>query len=260
MLLTCKVVNEEATPIFYGANKIVLYAEDNNDIFYWLLDIGDTNRRAIRHLELGYAYGVEIASGRGNFHGIVARINEMDESQEEEIQKHRGQLLKVAQRMESKMVRLIIRTLNLLVINQNLVSLAVYLPGVDGGDIWDIPNDNIYFAEEIFSNSTTNVYACIPNALRKMVGIQTLTIGYTKDIVLAEEIARDIGTKELIIRVHPEGNSLGLNTEERALWSDAGWSLDGSKAHKWLTQEKQRGNELEHAEKYSESNKAKGCN
>ncbi len=31
------------------------------------------------------------------------------------------------------------------------MSLAVYLPSVDGGDIWDLPNSNLYFAEEIFS-------------------------------------------------------------------------------------------------------------
>ena len=30
-----------------------------------------------------------------------------------------------------------------------------------------------------------------------MLGIQTLTIGYTKDIGLAEEIAKEAGAKEL---------------------------------------------------------------
>ena len=91
----------------------------------------------------------------------------------------------------------VIRTLNLLVTNQDLISLEVYFPGIDGGDIWDLPNDNIFFAEEIFSNSTTNVHACIPVAISRMVGIQTLTIGYTKDIELAEAIARQAGAKEL---------------------------------------------------------------
>ena len=89
-----------------------------------------------------------------------------------------------------------IRTLNLLASNQDLISFSVYLPGVDGGDIWDLPNQ-IYFAEEIFSNSTANVHACIPVAISKMIGIKTLTIGYTKDIELAEEIARKAGAKEL---------------------------------------------------------------
>ena len=234
-LRTCRIINAEATAVFYGTNMIILYAEDNNDIFYWLLDISEPNRRAIRHLEIGWAYGVEIESGRGNIHGIVERIAEMGESQEDEVQEQRDQLIKVCQKLEERTVRLIIRTLNLLVSNQNLVSLAVFLPGIDAGDIWDVPNDNYYFAEEIFSNSTRDVHGCIPEAMRKMVGIKALTIGYTKDIQLAEEIAHDAGAKELIIRVHPEGDTLGLNTDERQAWTEKGWRLQGATAHKSLT-------------------------
>ncbi|MCJ1287316.1 hypothetical protein MMC26_006664 [Xylographa opegraphella] len=234
-LRTCRLINAEATAVFYGANTIVLYAEDNNDIFYWLLDISEPNRRAIRHLEIGWAYGVEIESGRGNIHGIIERIAEMEESQEDEIQEQRDQLIKVCQKLEERTVRLIIRTLNLLVSNQNLISLAVYLPGIDAGDIWDVPNDNYYFAEEIFSNSTRDVHGCIPEAMRKMVGIKILTIGYTKDIELAEEIAHDAGAEELIIQVHPEGDTLGLNNEERKAWAAKGWRLEGAMAHKRLT-------------------------
>ncbi|MCJ1320492.1 hypothetical protein MMC15_005832 [Xylographa vitiligo] len=234
-LRTCRIINAEATAVFYGTNMIILYAEDNNDIFYWLLDISEPNRRAIRHLEIGWAYGVEIESGRGNIHGIVERIAEMGESQEDEVREQRDQLIKVCQKLEERTVRLIIRTLNLLVSNQNLVSLAVFLPGIDAGDIWDVPNDNYYFAEEIFSNSTRDVHGCIPEAMRKMVGIKALTIGYTKDIQLAEEIAYDAGAKELIIRAHPEGDTLGLNTEERKAWIEKGWRLQGATAHKSLT-------------------------
>ena len=105
----------------------------------------------------------------------------------------------------------VVRTINLLVTNQDLhcklptqtlrsfyltlaaTALSVYLPGVDGGDIWDLHNPNLYFAEELFSNSTTNVHACIPEALAKMIGIKTLTIGYTRDIELAEKVARATG-------------------------------------------------------------------
>ncbi|MCJ1392814.1 hypothetical protein MMC18_005685 [Xylographa bjoerkii] len=233
-LRTCQIINAEATAVFYGANRIVLYAEDNNDIFYWLLDIGELNRRAIRHLEIGWAYGVEIESGRGNIHGIIERIAEMEASQEDEIQEQRDQLIKVCQRLEERTIRLIIRTLNLLVSNQTLVSLAVYLPGIDAGDIWDVPNDNYYFAEEIFSNSTRDVHGCIPEAMRKMIGIKALTIGYTKDIQLAEEIAHDAGAEELIIRVRAEGNTLGLNSEERRAWVEKGWKLEAATAHKRL--------------------------
>ena len=233
-LRTCRLINREASPIFYGANKIILYAEDNNDVFYWLLDIGERNRRAIRYLEIGWAYGVGIESGRGNIHGILQKIEDMENSPDEEIQNQRQQLIAIVQRLEEKTVRLIIRTLSLLVANQDLDSLAVYLPGVDGGDIWDLHNEDLYFAEEVFSNSTSKVHACIPEALGKMVGIKTLTIGYTKDIKLAEIVARNVGAHELIIQTRPEGHSLNLNTKERAEWLDNGWRLDEKTAHKIL--------------------------
>lgn len=128
----------------------------------------------------------------------------------------------------------VIRTLNLLISNQHLISLGVYLPGVDGGDIWDLPNANIYFAEEIFSNTTTNVHACIPKALSRMVGIRILAIGYTRDIGLAETIAREAGAKELVIHTCPEAQSLNLSDEEQALWEEKGWRLEGKKACKTL--------------------------
>lgn len=105
-LRACRTINNEATPIFYGVNKISLYAEDNNDIFYWLLDIGEHNRRAIRHLDISWAYGVSIESGRGNIHHIMETIHDMDNVEEEEIQQRRKQLILIVQRMERKTVRL----------------------------------------------------------------------------------------------------------------------------------------------------------
>jgi len=166
--------------------------------------------------------------------GIVQSIADMQDAEEKEIQHRREQLVKILYALEEKTVRLIIRTLNLLASNQDLITLAVFLPGVDGADIWDLPNDNLYFAEEIFSNSTTAVHACIPRVLAKMVGIKTLTIGYTKDIELAEKIARATGAKELVIRVCPEGESLRLDNAGSAKWIEKGWRLEAATAHKTL--------------------------
>ena len=233
-LRTCRKINSEATPVFYGTNKINLYTEDNNEIFYWLLDIGEQNRRSIRRLEIGWAYGVEIQSARNNVYSMIEKIADLEPKQEQEKQHHRNQLIDVVQKLEKKAVRLIIRTLELLALNQDLVGLTIYLPGEDGGDMWDIPNDNLYFEHEIFSNSTRNVYACIPEAIKKITGIKTLTIGYTKDIELAEEIAKGAGAEELIIRVHALGNSLTLSQEERTRWIAKGWRLDQATAYKKL--------------------------
>lgn len=112
--------------------------------------------------------------------------------------------------------------------------MSVYLPGIDGGDIWDLPNPNLYFAEELFSNSTANVHACIPQALATIVGIKTLTIGYTKDYELAEKIARATGAKELLIETSPEGEKLMLNAREQRTWRRRGWRLEGRTARKML--------------------------
>ena len=86
----------------------------------------------------------------------------------------------------------------------------------------------------MFSNSTTNVHACIPEALAKIIGINDLTIGYTKDIELAESIARATGAQNLAIETRPEGDTLLLNSEEQAEWRSRGWALDGRTAKKTL--------------------------
>ena len=51
-----------------------------------------------------------------------------------------------------------------------------------------------------FSNSTADVHASIPEVLEDMVSINTLTIGYTKDIELAEKAARATGVRRLSIQ------------------------------------------------------------
>ena len=137
-------------------------------------------------MEIGWAYSVSIESGRGNIYRILETIKSIEDSIEEEIQGYHQQLIRVVRGLERKKVELIIRTLNLLVSNQDLVSLAVYLTSIDGGDIWDLYHHNLYFAEEIFSNSTQNIHTYISEALSKIVGIKILTISYTKDIELVE--------------------------------------------------------------------------
>ena len=67
-----------------------------------------------------------------------------------------------------------------------------------------------------------------------MVGIDTLTVGYTKDIELAEKIARATGAKDLLVETRPEGDTLMLSAEEQAKWRDRGWSLEGRTAKKRL--------------------------
>jgi len=61
-----------------------------------------------------------------------------------------------------------------------------------------------------------------------------MEIGYTKDIALAEEIARKAGARELWIRSCPESCTLNLNREDKKQWQSKGWSFDGAVAKKIL--------------------------
>ena len=78
------------------------------------------------------------------------------------------------------------------------------------------------------------MHACIPEGLAKIVGVKTLTIGYTKDIKLAEKIARATGARELLVETRPEGETLMLNEKEQAKWRHRGWRLEGRTAKKTL--------------------------
>lgn len=67
-----------------------------------------------------------------------------------------------------------------------------------------------------------------------MIGIKTLTIGYTRDIELAEKVARATGATELLVETRPEGDTLTLSLKEQAGWRKRGWRLEGRTAKKTL--------------------------
>lgn len=100
--------------------------------------------------------------------------------------------------------------------DHNLVSLTVLLPGIDSADIFNLPNDDLYFATEIFSNTTTKDHAHVSDVLARIVGIQTLTLGYTKNLDLAERVARTARVQELIVRICPKSGGIVLNQRERS--------------------------------------------
>ncbi|TKA65058.1 hypothetical protein B0A49_09609 [Cryomyces minteri] len=64
LLYTSRLVNAEATALFYSTNTISLYSENNADILTWLYTIGAANRTSLRHLEVDFSYGVRVESQR----------------------------------------------------------------------------------------------------------------------------------------------------------------------------------------------------
>lgn len=125
--------------------------------------------------------------------------------------------------------------------DHNLVSLTVLLPGIDSADVFNLPNDDLYFATEIFSNTTTKDHARVSDVLARIVGIQTLTLGYTKNLDLAERVARTARVQELIVRICPKSGGIVLNQRERSHWLGRGWRLERAVAQKTLIEHRRSG-------------------
>ncbi|KAK5013342.1 hypothetical protein LTR60_000867 [Cryomyces antarcticus] len=135
------------------------------------------------------------------------------------------------QSLENGATSTMAETLELIAEDQRLEDLVVLLPGRDGGDMWDVKNDSVYFAEETFSRDNINGRAAIVDALSKIVGLKKLTIGYTHDHGLAEAVARSTGAEEVAVRAD---EWLGITPEERNDLEARGWSINNMEARKAL--------------------------
>ncbi|TKA60197.1 hypothetical protein B0A49_13287 [Cryomyces minteri] len=206
LLYTCRLVNAEATPLFYSTNTISLHSENNADILIWLRTIGAANRESFRNLEVDFSYGVRVESQHFNVRRMLARINRLRAKSREQWQGSisswilHDHLQQDVKSMEAGSITMMAKTIQLIAERQKLVSLTVLLPGRDGGDMWDVENDRVYFAEETFSEDIVNGHGEIVDALCKVVGLKKLTIGYTHDHELAEIVARSVGAKEVAVR------------------------------------------------------------
>ncbi|TKA62625.1 hypothetical protein B0A49_09838, partial [Cryomyces minteri] len=236
LLKVSRLVNAEAAPLFYGTNVISLHAENNLDILNWLRTI-DANRKWIRHLEIDFSYGVLVESQRFNVRQMLAQINILRSFSMEGLNSsisswfRYDHMKKDLQSLENGATRMMAVTLELVAEDQGLEDLAVLLPGRDGGDMWDVKNDSVYFAEETFSGDNINGHAAIVSALSKIVGLKKLTIGYTHDHGLAEAVARSTGAEEVAVRAD---EWLGFTQDERNEWEDHGWSITNMEARKVL--------------------------
>lgn len=230
ILRTCRLVHREAASVFYGSNTIALYAEDNDEIYKWMLKIGESNRLLIRHLEIGWAYGVDIVPKSNGWREVRPFWTARAEAQDMD------QLERQVTNVTESISRSVTGTFELLAANQKLLSLAIYIPGVEpiSWATWRrmTPcSDN--FQPKICSQPTTDPHACLPNALGKMLGIKALTIGYTKDLCLVEEIAKAVGVEELVVRFRLEYvQNHDTSTEEWDRWAESGWQLESDRARK----------------------------
>ncbi|KAJ9652735.1 hypothetical protein H2201_009200, partial [Coniosporium apollinis] len=237
LLYTSRLINAEATSLFYSTNTISLHSENNADILTWLRTIGAANRESLRHLEVDFSYGIRLESQRFGVRGKLVEINRLrslsGEGRPGSISSwaRYKQLRRDVKSLEIRSIRTMAETIELIAEGQKLESLAVLLPGSDGGDMWDVRNDWIYFAEETFSQDAVNGRGEIVDALRKVIGPKKLTIGYTGDHELAEAVARSMGAKEVVVKAD---EWLGFVENERDEWTARGWRVGRIEAWKKL--------------------------
>ncbi|KAJ9634231.1 hypothetical protein H2199_009061 [Coniosporium tulheliwenetii] len=219
LLYTSRLINAEATSLFYSTNTISLHSENNADILTWLRTIGAANRESLRHLEVDFSCGIRLESQRFGVRGKLAEINRLrsltGEGRPGSISSwaRYDHLKRDVKSLEIRSIRTMAETIELIAEGQKLESLAVLLPGSDGGDMWDVRNDWIYFAEETFSEDTVNGR------------------GEIVDACLAEAVARSMGAKEVVVRAD---EWLGFMENGRDEWAAWGWRVGRIEAWKKL--------------------------
>ena len=105
---------------------------------------------------------------------------------------------------------------------------------MESGDIWNL---DLSFAEEKFSKSLVNIYACIPKAPRKSLASMPSPLAIPRTFQLAEQVARATGAEEVVTEARPEGDTLMLSTEEKARWEKKTLDIVGRDCEKrrlWL--------------------------
>ena len=222
VLHTCRILHREAASVLYGSNTVCLYAENNNDIFKWMLDIGELNRLLIRRLEIGWSHVVDERYKAGRTSDLLRWMTHMETQSVIQLEKE-------LTTMTTSTSRLINDTFELLSPNQNLLSLNNYTPATQ---------TKAWFIREMIrtpdqSPLMMDPNACLPNALGKMMGIKKLEIGYIRDAHLVEEIAHATRAEEVVVWFRPKGiRSWNMLKEERLRWSESGWQLEQDTARK----------------------------
>jgi len=197
-LRTCRTFYNEASPLFHGTYMIRLwsYCDSDNDIFSWLFDIGESNRRSIRRLTILWDNNMDDDSKlRCSLRTMIEMENHIEPSQRRSSPEYKS-LIKSVQRGEEKCVRLITQTLSLLESNRDLISLTLSVPEMYSARIWDIPED----ATMILKNSLKNVHACILRAVGRLTIAKRLKVGFVNDGGLIEKLGDKALAEVTVVR------------------------------------------------------------
>lgn len=189
----------------------------------------ESNRCSIRHRRIEWAYGARNTFGIPDMVREIKEARSLEDSTTKSGHKH---LLNAVQDLEEKTVRSIVRTINLLADNHELICLSLYLPPRDMAVLWDFPYDADRMSGStvnLVKNYCSDLQACFPQAVQKLAGIKQLVIGYTKNTQLFEKIAEEARVEELTIALRKQ-----LNREKILYLMGQSWEFWGSVVYKRL--------------------------
>ncbi|KAI9886530.1 MAG: hypothetical protein M1823_001641 [Watsoniomyces obsoletus] len=183
LLRTSRRIHAEAVEVLYGRNAFLLYARDFGDAaLAFLRRIGPVNRRMIRNLELDWQHGITKVNQTSKASDLFAMAGDLNNPLREDLAKMLHDVGRTA-------IRKFVSTLELMVGSPRLEHLTILCPGGDD------PGHPDNCCAEI--HGCTGCHRAVPQALAKIQGLKSLTVGDTNARNELEAVAREMGVREL---------------------------------------------------------------
>lgn len=207
LLRVSRLVHAEAAEVLYGRNAFLLYARDFGDqMAAFLRQIGATNRRAIRRLELDWQHGIAKVHQTSKASDLFAMVDDLNNPLREDVAK---MLHEVGRTTIAKFVA----ALDLLVDSPRLERLTILCPAADSPGHPE--NHCIEF------QGCLGCQHEVPRALARIKGVKVLTVGDTDRRNELEAIAREMGVQELNVT---QVDCIDLPRETLAELDRQGWT------------------------------------
>ena len=208
LLTVSRLVHAEAAQVLYARNAFILYAPDYGDAMVgFLRQIGGTNRRSIRRLELDWKYGIVKTDQVSKVHDLFAMADDLTNPLRKEIAK---MLHDVSRAIMAKTVA----ALDLVVANPRLEHLTLLLPGSD------TPGHPDRHATEL--QVCCSCHLEVPRALAEIRNVAVLTMGDMDYSVDLENIVRGMGVQQLNVT---QVDCIEMSPEQSAELVRQGWSM-----------------------------------
>ena len=208
LLRVSRLVHAEAGQVLYARNAFILYARDYGDAMVgFLRQIGATNRRTIRKLELDWQHGIVKANQVSKAHDLFGMVDDLNNPL-------RNEVAKMLHDVSRATIARFVAALDLVVANPRLERLTLLSPGTDNPGHPD--------------RHATDFQVCcgchreVPRALARFRNVVVLTVGDTDCLNDLEDIARGMGVQELNVT---QVDCIELSPEKTAELVEQGWTM-----------------------------------